>query len=152
MYELKRQPAPQLTVLSAELAKSDNTEFGSGGGAGGRRCPSHNWLWAVCVIGAVLLVIGAILLSRDPYVIAYRHYSSVFGYVRVSCEGLLFATGISMVGICALFLHAHHEAAKLETNNGPVRSLRKKRLEKVSDGAIFGGIILVVVQVLTNFI
>ena len=153
MYELKRQPAPELIVLTDELAKSDNTQFGrGGGGAGGRRRPSHDWLWALCLIGAVLLVIGAILLSGDPYVAAYRHYSSVFGYVRVYCEGLVFVTGISMVGISALFLHAQHEAAKLETNNEPVRSLRKKQLEKVSDGAIFGAILLGVVQVLANFL
>ncbi len=55
------------------------------------------------------------------------------------------ASGRSLMGISASLLYAHHTARRLES--GDVRSLHRRKLEKVSDVALILGVLLVILQV-----
>jgi uncharacterized membrane protein len=146
MYELKApRLRPSLTFLS-KITRASGFKRGIGkGGSVGRY--SHALLWWSCAIGALLLSIGAVLLSRDPYVLLFSHSCPLFAYLRVACEGIIFSTGVSLMGVSATLLYAHHSARKIEQKSSHVKSLHRKKLEKVSDVALILGVLFVIVQV-----
>ena len=143
----KRAEEPNLTVVpesATQLTNSDEEQqitFGSGGGPPNQSLMKVTGvLWVFFAFGALLVAISLVALSNDPATSTYRQsFLPSFGDFRIFCELSFLVVGSACMFPSIVCLRALARARKIEKGaDGRVKSLRAKKLEKISDDGILG--------------
>ncbi|MBA3857698.1 MAG: hypothetical protein C0507_12385 [Cyanobacteria bacterium PR.3.49] len=124
--------------LRSEIVKPETTCFDGGSTPPPVSRKNSDGLWLLLSFGAILIGLGAFILSHDPAAATYRQHSLSIAGFRVSCELIVLWIGCGCAFTAAILLWARFKAGKLERiSAGRVKNMQAKRLEKVSDGDVF---------------
>ncbi len=140
--EICHKPHLQAIADDELTAASDSRPVGyDGSGDPPSTSPSGNWgLWFVCAIGIIMASLAMVALSKETLTgLDYfgHHWPPRLADLRVWAEFVLLITGSACMFTALACLQAKWSARKLEADL-QVKSLRAKRLDKMSDGTIFG--------------
>lgn len=135
---------PHLEALPGDDATAavDSQPVGYAGGGGPPSAPlPRGWgLWLVCAIGVIMASLSMFALSKETMTgLDYfgPHWPPRLADLRVWAEFVLLIIGSACMFTSLVCIHAKWAAKKLEANQ-QVKSLRAKRLDKMSHGTIFG--------------
>jgi len=125
----------------AEDDQSSQEDFQSTCFDGGSTPPpvqkNSDGLWLLLICGLLMMAAAAFFLTHDPAAETYRQYHFTFGNFRVSSELVLLAIGCGCTFTPLTLLFARHKAGAVERKSGGrIKSMKAKRLEKVSEGDI----------------
>lgn len=130
----------ELEAKNGHVAITEDSEDALCFGGGNTPPPagSDNFLlWCFLCIGCVLICFGLFALAHDSAVNDYAKGTFSLGSLRVSFEQLITIVGCGCAFTSFAVLRARHAARKIETETkGRVKSLKAKRLEKLSEMSV----------------
>lgn len=142
--EREIQYHPHLEALPDDDATAavDSQPVGYAGGGGPPSAPLlGGWgLWFVCALGVILASLAMFALSKETLTgLDYfaPHWPPRLADLRVWAEFMLLIIGSACMFTSLVCIHAKWVAKKLEADQ-QVKSLKSKRLERMSDETIFG--------------
>jgi hypothetical protein len=138
---VRSSETPALRALPQEASALEiepSESFDGGGGPPPANAKSSAGFWILFFFGLLLILVSSFALSKDPATANHYHHPLSFGEVRVSLELAVFAIGCGCLCTSLALLRTYFVARIVEyKTGGKVKSIRSKRLEKVSDEDIF---------------